>query len=153
MKKMPDPTTGSFLGVKYASVIAGLAGGIVSLTYLRNLTKWQAALAVITGAAVAGYGTPLAVHFVSYFFGSVSIEAESSLAFLLGLISMNVVPGIMRLSEIFKRDPEKFVRLGKGDDHDARRPSDKPRRQGREEIDFPTLDKNMRRKRDADRAE
>jgi len=56
---MADPSgIGGFLGVKYASLIAGLAGAVVSLSYMRELTRWQMILAVLTGALVAGYLTP-----------------------------------------------------------------------------------------------
>lgn len=95
---------GAIYGVKYASLLAGFAGGIVSLSYMRQLTAWQMALAVVTGALIAGYLTPIAQHWIG-----LPEAVENGLAFLLGLTSMNIVPGFMALSEKFKRDPESML--------------------------------------------
>lgn len=100
---MSDPTAAGVLGVKYSALVAGFAGGIVSLSYLRELTRVQMFMAVIAGTATSGYLTPLAQHWVA-----MPVEAENAVAFLLGLTAMNVVPGFLRLSEMFRRDPRSF---------------------------------------------
>lgn len=107
---MADPSggIGSLLGVKYASLIAGLAGAVVSLTYLKELTKWQMVLAVVTGALVAGYITPV----VTWYF-SLEEVLSNGMSFLIGLTSMNIVPGIMKLSAIIKDDPMSLINRGK----------------------------------------
>jgi hypothetical protein len=107
---MADPSggIGSLLGVKYASLIAGLAGAVVSLSYLKELTKWQMVLAVLTGALVAGYMTPI----VNWYFDLEEV-LSNGMAFILGLTSMNIVPGVMKLSEIVRNDPMSLINRGK----------------------------------------
>ncbi len=106
---MADPNVaaspeGAVYGVKLASLIAGFAGGVVSLGFVRQLTKTQSALAVFTGAATAAYGTPVITHFIS-----VNSEYEFSVAFFVGLTAMNIIPGVIELSRVFKRNPTKFI--------------------------------------------
>lgn len=110
---MPDPNFGagesSVLGVKLAWLVAGFAGGVVSLSFVRNLTWFQAALAVFTGAVSAGYGTPILMHYMSIN----SPELSNGAAFAIGITAMNIIPGLLKLSEIFRRDPGVFVGGGK----------------------------------------
>ncbi len=107
---MPDPHAatpdGAMLGVKLASLVAGFAGGVVSLSFVRELTKLQAALAVLTGALCAGYLTPAVVAYLG------SAFPEPSLAFVVGLTAMNIIPGVLKISELFKRNPMSFVNRG-----------------------------------------
>lgn len=93
------------MGVKIASLTAGFAGGIVSLSFVKELSPAQAALAVFTGAVTAAYGTPVVLH---YFDGGAVAGLENGVAFFVGLTAMNIIPGLLRLSEIFKRDPRSF---------------------------------------------
>lgn len=107
---MADPAIGdSVLGVKFASVIAGFAGGVVSLSFVKQLTAAQAVLAVFTGTVTANYGTPIVLHYIS----GISPELHNGIAFCLGLTAMNIVPGLIKLSDIFRRDPRSFVGGGK----------------------------------------
>jgi hypothetical protein len=88
-------------GIKLGLAIAGLAGGVVSLSYVKPLTKTQAVLAVFTGAVCAAYLTPLAIdHF------SLSPAGEHGAAFLIGVTALNIVPGFIKLSERFRSNPE-----------------------------------------------
>jgi len=104
---MTEPATaaGAFLGVKFGSVIAGAVGGIISLHYIEGLNVWGRVAAVIAGAAVAGYGTPVMSGWLD-----LGPDAENALAFFLGLTAMNIVPGLIRISEHFKSDPLAFIR-------------------------------------------
>lgn len=102
---MADPTPilqaeSGVLGVKLASLVAGFAGGVVSLSFVRQLSRWQAILAVLTGSLSAGYLTPVVQLYLP------SAVPEPTLAFLVGLTSMNLIPGILALSDRFKRDPQ-----------------------------------------------
>lgn len=92
------------LGVKLATLVAGFAGGVVSLSYVRQLTKGQAFLAVITGSISAGYATPVVNHFFN-----LPTSLENGVAFIVGLTAMNIIPGILNLSERFRKDPERFI--------------------------------------------
>ena len=102
-----SPETAVF-GVKVASLVAGFAGAIISLSFLRELTKTQAAMAVLTGTVSTGYLTPLISLYIP------ATIPELSLSFLVGLTAMNVIPGILKLSELFKKNPASFI--GKGGD-------------------------------------
>lgn len=111
---MPDPTTtaaGGVLGVKYAALVAGFAGGVISLAYLKKLSRTEMVLAVLAGSACAGYLTPVAIPVIA---GALSIpptpHLENAAAFLFGLTSMNIIPGLIRLSEVFRRDPAGMLR-------------------------------------------
>lgn len=102
------------LGVKYATLVAGFAGGVVSLAYLKEMSRTQMVLAVLTGSMVAGYLTPVAIPMLARALGiEASPSMENAAAFLLGLTAMNVIPAIVRLSEILRRDPRALVRKGK----------------------------------------
>lgn len=117
---MADPTlaTGpetSVFGIKLAFAVAGFWGGVVSLSFVKTLTPKQALLAVLTGVASAAYGTPIVAHYVF------NIEPNSAtvnaVAFVIGLTAMNLIPGIVRLSEFWKKDPLSVLR-GVRDDVD-----------------------------------
>lgn len=106
---MADPTVGDGVyGVKFAALLAGFAGGVVSLSFVKELTRAQAVLSVFTGTVTAGYLTPWLLHYLS-----LSPELQNSAAFVVGLSAMNIIPGLLKLSEIFKRDPRSFVGGGK----------------------------------------
>lgn len=99
---MPDSISTGFLGIKYAALVAGFAGGVVSLSYIRPLTRLQSAMAVLSGSLVAAYGTPVAVHYLDLGSGS---PLENGIAFALGLTAMNIVPGVMALADRWGRNP------------------------------------------------
>jgi len=101
----PTSTAGAIIGIKFGSVVAGAIGGIVSLCYIEGLNMWGRLLAVVAGAAVAGYGTPVLSSWLD-----MGPDAENALAFCLGLTAMNIIPGLIRISESFKSDPLAFIR-------------------------------------------
>lgn len=105
---MPEST---LFGIKAASAIAGFAGAVVSLQAIKPLTHGQAMLAVLTGALVAIYGTPVVAHYLA-----LTDELQNGIAFFLGLGSMHIVPGLIRIAEIFKRDPMGMIGRGRGDE-------------------------------------
>lgn len=107
----PSSTAAGVLGVKYSALVAGFAGGVISLAYLKELTKAQMVIAVIAGSASAGYLTPVAIPMLARAIGiDASPAFENAAAFLLGLTSMNLIPGLLHLSEIFRRDPAGALR-------------------------------------------
>lgn len=111
MAEPASTAAGGLLGVKYAALVAGFIGGVISLAFLRELDRMQMALAVLAGTACAGYLTPVAIPMIARAVGIESSESlENVAAFLLGLTAMNIIPGVLRLSEIFRRDPAGAVR-------------------------------------------
>lgn len=107
---MPDPTVqASAIGLKIAYIVAGFMGGVISLSFIKQLNGWQAFIAVFTGSISAGYGTPIAVYYIT---GLQSPALENGAAFVIGLTAMNIIPGIVKLSEVFRRDPSSFIKGG-----------------------------------------
>lgn len=109
---MSEPASG-VLGIKFSVVIAGFMGGVIALTFVRQLTKAQMGAAVATGTVTTHYLTPLATHL-----GSLGPDVESGVAFLIGIMAMNIIPGFLKLSEAFKADPRSFI-PGRGTNNDS----------------------------------
>jgi hypothetical protein len=87
-------------GFKLLYVIAGFAGGIVSLAFVRGLTRWQGVMAVLVGALVANYITPVIQHYLQ-----MPAALENGAAFITGLCAMNIIPGILFMSKRWSQDP------------------------------------------------
>lgn len=104
----------SYLGIKAATAVAGFVGALVSLSAVAALTRAQAGMAVLVGVGTSAYVTPAVVYYYS-------IEAEplhNGLAFLLGMVAMQLVPGVLRVAEMFKSNPLSFInRIGGGKDN------------------------------------
>lgn len=105
----PGPDA-NILGIKIATAVAGFAGGVICLSYLRGLSHPQAAMAVLTGAVTASYVTPALMFYLHW-----PVPLENFTAFFVGLTAMNIIPGLLKLSEMFKRNPGAFMGRG-GDD-------------------------------------
>lgn len=95
----------TYLGIKVGTLIAGLIGAIVSLSFIPNLTWPKAIIAIFTGAASAGYVTPLVIGALE-----VGPDYEHAVAFLVGLLGMNVLAGVFKMAERFKNSPVEFLR-------------------------------------------
>lgn len=108
---MPEPSIPSqeatLLGVKAWTLVAGFAGGVVSLSFTKALTPTQGALAVFTGVVSAVFLTPMVMHCA--WPTQTDPRLEYGVAFIIGLTALNFIPGILKLSEIFKRDPRSFL--------------------------------------------
>lgn len=104
---MSDPASaaGTIIGIKYGYVIAGALGGVLALRHIESLSTMGRIIAVVTGAIVASYGTPALDSLLD-----LKPDVESGVAFLLGLTAMNIIPGLIRVSEMFKSDPLAFIR-------------------------------------------
>lgn len=76
------------IGIQIGVLIAGFAGGLVSLQNMKGLSRWQVIGTLFTSLAVAGYGTPLLVE-------ELGIHTEATkygAGFLLGLCAMRIIP-------------------------------------------------------------
>jgi hypothetical protein len=100
------------LGLKVSTLVAGLVGGVLALSMMPQLTWRKAMTAVVGGGACAAYATPIAAEML----GLASRHLENGLAFVLGVIGMNILGGIFRLSERWRDrptlDPDKIRKLG-----------------------------------------
>lgn len=103
------------LGFKVSTLVAGLVGGVLALSMMPQLTWRKAMTAVIGGGACAAYATPIAAEFL----GLASRHMENGLAFVLGVVGMNVLGGIFKLSERWRDkptlDPGKIKKMGEGE--------------------------------------
>jgi len=89
---MAEPASTTAVGVllaKYGVVIGGFAGALASLMFLQDLTRKQALMAVFVGLAAAIFCTPLAISFFKLEPGG---ETQYGVAFLIGLLAMNIIP-------------------------------------------------------------
>lgn len=95
---MAEITT-TALTLKYSTAIAGFLGGVVSLSYVRSLTRWQAMSAIGTGAICAQYLTPIAIHL-----WTIPLVVHGGVAFLIGLTAINIVPALLKASSLVQDD-------------------------------------------------
>ncbi len=100
---MPD---NNLLGVEAATSVAGFVGAVASLSAVQPLTRLQAVLAVFTGAATAAYCAPL----ISWYYEGTPEVVENGIAFLLGVMAMRLIPGVIRLAELFGTNPIATIR-------------------------------------------
>ncbi|MDP3327224.1 hypothetical protein [Parvibaculum sp.] len=101
---MPEPTIQEVIGVRWATLLAGFMGAVVSLSFVKELTRMQMVGAVAIGTVTAGYLTPAVL---AYF--HLPSEVQNGAAFLTGLTAMNLIPGILALSAYFRKNPTSAV--------------------------------------------
>lgn len=109
---MSDPSGAAsvgaaFFGVKLITAVAGFAGGVVSLSFIRELTRWQMLGAVLSGTLTAAYFTPVVVIYAPK---PISEPLELAIAYTLGLCAMNVVPALIKLTAVLRDDPLGFFK-------------------------------------------
>lgn len=101
------------LGIKLSVLVAGLIGGIVSLTYETRLSFSRALLLIVGGASTAAYLHPLMAHYLS-----LDNQFSSGVGFVLGLVSMKIINFIMANAE---KILEKYVKIN-GTDTESNKP-------------------------------
>lgn len=79
------------LGFNIATSIAGLFGALVSLAFSQGLTRVQASMALAVGLFTANYLTPIVMAKLG-----ISPELQNGTAFIIGLCSMSLIPGIKK---------------------------------------------------------
>lgn len=98
----------SVFGISIAAAIAGALGAVATLQYMKDLTITGRFIAVVSGAATAAYIAPAVGHW--YGWGEL---IQNAIAFSLGIAAMNIIPGIVKVSQMFASDPLGFLR-GRG---------------------------------------
>lgn len=101
---------GSYLGIKYAVVIGGFSGAVLSLRFIKELTPITGAGAVFGGTMVAHFFTVPVANWVAKVAGMKFDDIEGAVAFLLGLCALNLIAGVVTLSEKVKDDPMGFFK-------------------------------------------
>jgi hypothetical protein len=90
---MDQPTNETFAGFKHATIVAAFLGSAISLSYAKDLTKKQAAVAFLAGGATAIYAAPLLLHYADLSGDNI----ERAVAFCTGLAAMRAVPALLAL--------------------------------------------------------
>lgn len=63
--------------------VAGFLGGVIQLSWNKNLSVWGAVVSVLAGVCSASFGTPM----INWYY-QLPIAVENGTAFLLGLLGM-----------------------------------------------------------------
>ena len=93
--------TGSFLGLQYDLLLAGIFGGCVALSFTRQTPLLRMAITLVTSALVAAYGGPVAMAWAaqSSIFGwtaGIPDKMRFFSAFSIGVCSQTLVPLVLR---------------------------------------------------------
>lgn len=87
-------------GLSYEVLLAGFAGGLVSLSFLNPVGIWRRIWTPITATLTAGYTAPVAASW-----GARMIEAPNPLtllvfsAFLIGVLAQALIPWAFRVAQ------------------------------------------------------
>lgn len=76
---------------KYSTVIAGFVGSLMSLSFMKDVSRRQAFAAVVFGFFCALFTPSLAI---SYFNLPSDTASRDGVAFLIGLLAMQLIPMI-----------------------------------------------------------
>lgn len=90
--------TGSIFGVQYDALLAGFAGGLVSLSYLPHMPPLKIAGSLAGSAIIAGFLAPIgAAAAVNYFdwLGGIGDVTRVATAFLFGVGWQAVLPAAL----------------------------------------------------------
>lgn len=105
------------LGIEISAIIAGLVGSVAALSIMPPRTFLQAVTTLIGGVGCAAYGTPVAVAAFDHYFDTITRNLENGMAFAMGVVGMNIVAGILKLSVQWKNRPTLDPRnIGKRND-------------------------------------
>ena len=77
------------LGVKLATAVFGFAGAVVSLAFIKDMTRLQALVSVVVGFVTSVAVTPAIAEWVGLHSG-----VENGTAFVVGLCAMSVIPAV-----------------------------------------------------------
>lgn len=108
----------ALVGVKSTHVVAGIIGGLVRGLVARGFSWPQRLGSAIVGAAVAGYGTPLAAPLARKWLDLWAYPAgdiEGSLGFALGLVGMTVCDAVIRWARRWRDEPPRLPPHRHGD--------------------------------------
>lgn len=99
----PTSTAASVILVKYGVVMAAFIGSILSLGFLKDLTRGQAATAVATGFGFSIYLTQPVTQWVAPKLDMlVTDDLLCGVAFVLGLTAMNIIPAVKTFISTFQ---------------------------------------------------
>lgn len=129
MSEPASAAVSGWMGMKFLTLIGSFAGGVISLSFVQNLNRWQGLIAVVTGLTVGAFLSPIFAPWTADMLhglaaGSTAAsdwenKVEAAYGFLFGITGMTLVPGFIHLAEKFREDPLWVIRFvlnkGKGD--------------------------------------
>ena len=93
-------------GLSYEVLLAGFAGALASMSYLKTMGMWGRLWSLITSTLTSGYTAPVAG---AYLAGTVSQAGHLPLlvfsSFVIGLFAQAVIPGLLWYASRKSRNP------------------------------------------------
>ncbi len=93
--------SGSIIGVQFDALLAGLAGGLISLSILAPMAKLKVASTIFTSVMVAGFFAPIleaiAVKYAPWL--SAGNPLRMAAAFALGIAAQRIIPLLLHWLE------------------------------------------------------
>lgn len=86
------------VGIEVASLFAGLAGGLASITKDKNLTRGQRFITVVVGGLISAYLTPIFGIFLN-----MPDQAKYGIGFVIGYSGLRSVEWV--IEKYFKKKP------------------------------------------------
>lgn len=102
---MPTEPTVTYLSAKHSALLAGFFGSLVALTFIKELTRVQMLIALVTGLLTSAYLTPLVMFYLK-----ITPEINDGIAFIVGLVAMNIVPAVIAVSESVRKNPLELLK-------------------------------------------
>jgi hypothetical protein len=101
------------LGVKGIHLLTGLMGGSIALIFGGKIKTWRdkikAIVFILAGAVVTGFITPMVILWKPQW-----IEAEYSIAFIVGIFGMGVIRDVFQFMYDFGKNPMEYLRMLRG---------------------------------------
>lgn len=94
------------LGIKVSALVAGLVGGIISLTFEQKLSFGRAVFLIFTGGVTAGYSFSLAEHYFGF-----TDQLGGIFGFTAGLISMRLINTLVGIAELISKNPKMLLSI------------------------------------------
>lgn len=98
---MADDTLFGGVGAPWVKIIAGFAGSVLALAFLKDLSRWQMLVNAGGGGAAAAFMSPAIIAWV----GMKEDGWQNFTIFLTGLLSMSFLAGVMVIAKTWRENP------------------------------------------------
>lgn len=96
------------LGIKFTAFIAGIVGGVISLTYETKLSFIRALTLIFVGGITSGYSFNAIAHY-----WNVHNTWSGLFGFTIGLMSMRLVDTIINIGDLVRKNPAVILSIPK----------------------------------------
>jgi len=87
-------------GLTYEVLLAGFAGGMVSLSFLDSMSTWRRIWTPVTATLTAGYTAPIAAHYLASGLAGVNhLALLVFCAFCVGVLTQSLIPALIRYAK------------------------------------------------------